>query len=255
MNATLPECNVTILVKALPQPSAKHGETVCCAGVTPQGELKRLFPVRFRHLSGDKAFKRWDRVAFRYRQPTNDRRPESCHVLEDSINVGGRQMPRKERAAFLEPLLSDSVSAAYAEGKSLALIRPRNTRFRFKPKKPEKIEEERRAYEKAASQGEIFDKELAALDPSPYEFRFEFEDGERAHNYANNDWEAHAMFWHGRRREGSDEAALAWMSKTFNEEYPEKGMLFCVGNMARRPQTWLLLGVLRVDEIEQQSLF
>jgi len=254
MNAAL-ECNVTILVKALPQPSTKHGETVCCAGVTPQGDLKRLFPVRFRHLSGDKSFKRWDRVEFKYRQPTSDRRPESCHVFEDSIVVSARQMPKRERAAFLEPLLSGSVSAANAAGKSLALIRPRNTEFYFKPKKPERIEEERRAYEKAASQGSFFDEQLAALDPSPYEFRFRFEDDAKAHDYANNDWEAHAMFWNGHRREGSEQAALGWMSKTFNDEYPEKGMLFCVGNMASRPQTWLLLGVLRVDEIGQQSLF
>ena len=133
MNATLPECSVTILVKALPQLSAKHGETVCCAGVTPQGDLKRLFPVRFRHLSGDKSFKRWDRVEFKYRRPTSDRRTESCHVWEDSIAIVG-QMARKERAAFLEPLLSDSVSAAQAAGKSLALIRPRNTEFHFKSK-------------------------------------------------------------------------------------------------------------------------
>ena len=173
--------------------------------------------------------------------------------MEDSIDVNG-QMHQKERAAFLEPLLWDSVSAAHEAGKSLALIRPQNTRFHFKPKNPEKIKEERRAYEQAARQGEIFDAQLAALDPSPYEFRFEFEDGERPHNYANNDWEAHAMFWNGRRRMGSDQAVLDWMNKTFNEEYPEKGMLFCVGNMARRPQTWLLLGVLRVDKIGQQPL-
>ena len=63
------------------------------------------------------------------------------------------------------------------------------------------------------------------------------------------------MFFFGRRREGSDRAALEWMSKTFNEEYPKKGMLFCVGNMAKRPQTWQLLGVLRVDDTGQGALF
>ena len=63
------------------------------------------------------------------------------------------------------------------------------------------------------------------------------------------------MFFNGRRREGSDQAALDWMSKTFNEVYPQKGMLFCVGNMAKRPQTWQLLGVLRVDDTGQSSLF
>ena len=32
-------------------------------------------------------------------------------------------------------------------------------------------------------------------------------------------------------------------------------MLFYVGNMAKRPQTWQLLGVLRVDDTGQTSLF
>ncbi len=57
------------------------------------------------------------------------------------------------------------------------------------------------------------------------------------------------------RREGSEQAALDWMSKRFNEEYPRKGMLFCVGNMAKWPQTWQILGVLRVDDTGQPALF
>lgn len=40
---------VRILVKAFPQPSNKHEETVCCAGVTEDGlELLRLYPIRYR---------------------------------------------------------------------------------------------------------------------------------------------------------------------------------------------------------------
>jgi len=40
---------VRILVKAFPQPSTKHEETVCCAGVTEDGEqLLRLYPIRYR---------------------------------------------------------------------------------------------------------------------------------------------------------------------------------------------------------------
>ena len=252
MSVTLQSAAVFILVKALPQRSARHGETVCCAGVTPHGGFLRLFPVRFRHLATEAAFRRWDRVEFRHRRPTHDRRPESCHVMEDSIRIG-RPMPERERAPFLNRLLSPSVAAAAEEGRSLALIRPANTRFHHRPKPPARIEAERRAYEEAARQGSFFDKRLAAIEPSPYEFRFAFEDGAGRHDYANADWEAHAMFFNGRRREGSDQAVLDWMSATFNEVYPRRGMLFCVGNIAGRPQTWQLLGVLRVGENDTQG--
>ena len=174
--------------------------------------------------------------------------------MEDSIVVNG-SMPPKDRAPFLSRLVSASVKEAEVAGKSLALIRPKHTRFYFKSKKPAEIEEERRTYAEAAHQGSFFDEQLKALEPSPYEFRFKFEDAAGPHDYANGDWEAHAMFFNARRREGSDQAALDWMSTKFNDEYPKKGALFCVGNMASRPQTWMLLGVLRVDDTGQPSLF
>ena len=44
---------VVILVKAAPHPSRRYQETVCCAGVTTEGEWRRLYPVRFRHLTDD----------------------------------------------------------------------------------------------------------------------------------------------------------------------------------------------------------
>jgi hypothetical protein len=173
--------------------------------------------------------------------------------MEDSIEVNG-SMPPRDRARFLNRLVSPSVKAAETNGRSLALIRPRETQFYFKKKKPDELEDERRTYAEAARQGSFFDERLKALEPSPYEFRFKFDDASGPHDYANGDWEAHAMYFNGCRREGSEQAALDWMSKTFNENYARKGMLFCVGNMAKRPQTWQLLGVLRVDDTDQLSL-
>jgi hypothetical protein len=253
MSVTPQECRVIILVKALPQPSKTYGETVCCAGVTRQGEWKRLYPVRFRHLGGQANFKRWDWVSFRYSLPIRDSRSESCHVHEESVKIVGK-FPRSERAAFLNPLTLPSIKVAAERGQSLALIRPRNTRFRYRRKSPSEIAEERQAFEKAARQMSFFDKALAALDPCPYEFRFTFEDGSR-HDFQNGDWEAYAMYYKGRRRGGmSEKEVLDWMDETFNVQYPRAGMLFAVGNQAKRPHVWQLLGVLRVDEPAQASL-
>lgn len=245
-------CRVVILVKALPQPSKTYGETVCCAGVTEEGAWKRLFPVRFRHLAGDSSFSRWDWVSFEYREPTRDRRCESCHVHEESIRTGGTLRP-VDRAPFLDPLVLGSAKEAGDRGHSLALIRPRNTRFYYRPKSKADLDEEREAYRRAASQTSLFDKKLAELDPSPFEFRFKFEDASGAHDYANGDWEAHAMFWRESHRK-SEAEALRWMSHQFNELYPQRGMAFAIGNQAKRPQVWQLLGVIRLDEVYQAEL-
>jgi hypothetical protein len=44
------------------------------------------------------------------------------------------------------------------------------------------------------------------------------------------------------------------MSGKFNDEYPRAGMAFALGNQAKRPQTWQLLGVIRLDDSGQTGL-
>lgn len=258
MSVTPQACRVTILVKALPQPSKRYGETVCCAGIAADGRWKRLYPIRFRHLSGNSSFKRWDRVEFRYSVPSKDKREESCHVHEDSIKIVGN-LPEKERSRAFDPLILPSVAEAARRGRSLALIRPIQPRFFWKQKSAAELTEEREAYARAARQGSLLDKELETLEPSPYEFKFKFRDQEAEHTYVNGDWEAHAMFYNGRLKKAEAEV-LQWMDETFNVKYPAKGMAFAVGNQAKRPHVWQLLGVIRLDELSeaekaQQSLF
>lgn len=62
------------------------------------------------------------------------------------------------------------------------------------------------------------------------------------------------MFFKGMQREGVEAKLIDWMSGVFNDDHPRRGMAFAIGNVARRPQTWQLLGVLRVDETSQGSL-
>jgi hypothetical protein len=239
-------------VKALPQPSKKYGETVCCAGITAEGAWKRLYPVRFRHLQGEQSFSRWHWVEFTHGKSLRDSRAESCHVHEESIKVG-QMLPEKERTTMLNRIVVGSAKHAAELGQSLALIRPRNTRFIVKAKSQADLVEEREAYRKAASQGDFFDQKLADLEPSPYEFRFSFEDESGSHNYQNGDWEAHAMFFRHRHRT-NEKQALEWMKSVFNDGYPKRGMAFAIGNMAKRPQTWQLLGVIRLDHVSQTEL-
>lgn len=115
-----------------------------------------------------------------------------------------------------------SISAAAQKGHSLALIRPKNARFTYRRKSSRKIEMERAAYADAAKQTEMFDEELAALNPSPFEFRFKFED-DSTHDFQNGDWEAHAMFYRELKRTGRESEVLDWMDNTFNVEYPKNG--------------------------------
>jgi hypothetical protein len=182
----------------------------------------------------------------------HDKRGESCAVEEDSIRIVG-EMPKRERARLLNPLIMPSVVEAARRGQSLALIRPIETRFSHRAKSASQMQQERAAYAKAARQGSLLDKELESLEPTPYVFTFRFRDADHRHTYTNGDWEAHAMYYRGRQRGLSDAEVLDWMNQTFNVDYPKSGMAFAVGNQAKRPQVWQLLGVLRLDELSESE--
>lgn len=239
-----------MLVKAMPNPSRKYGETVCCAGIDGNGAWKRLFPVRYRQI--ETKFNRWDWVSFGYRPPTGDNRPESCHVYEDRIAVDGKLTGANERAALVNPLIVTSTAEAAAKGKTLTLIRPQDPRFRYRPKPANVIEAERAGYKLAARQTSMLDPELDELEPSPYSFVFSFSDAAGSHTFSCGDWETHATFWKHRRLYG-EQSALAHLSRMYNDVYPAKGMVFAMGTVKARPKQWLLLGVLRVDQLDEQE--
>ncbi len=254
MSVTPKTSRVFILVKALPRPSNKHSETVCCAGIDAYGQFRRLYPVRFRQLKEGSSFKRWDEVEFGYRRPTTDTRSESCHVFEDTIRLTGSVLKRSERAKVLHPLVVGSANVLADTKRSLGIVQPRSTKFFWRKKSSSQIEAERAAYSAAALQTSMFDAELDAIEPTPYTFQFKFSDDGGIHHCSCADWEPHATFF--RQRQATSEAeALQFLSDKFNDEYPKKGMLFALGNMQKRPKIWQLLGVLRVDPLTQGSLF
>lgn len=197
----------------------------------------------------DQRFRRWQLVRFKYRPPTQDRRTESCHVFEDTIANRGL-LSAHERFALLDPIIVSCASEAVSKGQSLALIRPAAPRFRWRKKPDAVIESEIKAYGDAGRQQKLFDEGLAQFIPSPYEFVFSFSDADGLHTLRCGDWETHATFFKWRRLY-DDAEALQRLSGLYNDEYPKRGVVFALGNMAKRPQTWQLLGVIRLDETGQ----
>lgn len=244
---------VLVLVKALPHVGERHGETVCCAGVTLDGSWRRQYPIHFRRLR-DSQFRRWQWIEYDWIAPgADDRRRESRRVQEDTIKIG-EIMPEKERARFLAPFITGSTTEAASKGMSLTLVRPAKIKFKWKPKTVEQIANERLTYEAAARQGSFFDQELRALDPCPYAFHFDWTDADGVtHKATCDDWETAATYYRREKSMGS-EGALADMERTFGIDYPARGMAFAMGTHSRRPEQWLLVGVLRLDPVRQPSL-
>jgi hypothetical protein len=252
MPASQTTSEVVILVKASPHVGKKHGETVCCAGVGDDGRWMRLYPVTFRTLDEAKQFKRWDRIRFRWEKPNDDSRPESARVDHQSIEIIG-ELKRKDRLSFLNRIEVSSIKKVQSAGGTFALLRPRNLKFSIEKKERKKFDAEKREFEAHAAQIDLFAKPLIPFEPCPYEFKYAYstDDGEREGTC--QDWETDATFYNWSKQYG-EEGALQQMRRVFGEEYPKKGVVFAMGTHSLYPDTWLINGIIRLDEMTQLSL-
>jgi hypothetical protein len=245
---------ILTLVKAQPHIGDQHGETVCCAGVTVDGEWRRLFPVIYRWLDPEKRFGRWNWIEYDWRKPSKDLRAESRHVQEETIQVHGKLKPN-ERASFLDPLVVKSTTEAAAKGQTLCLLRPHKPHFTWKLKSEADIADERAAYAGVCQQSSLFGQETPRpIEPCPYSFHLRFDDElGKTRRFTCDDWETAAMFFRFRKSSG-EAKALQKMNGVFNEQYPSKGMAVALGTHSRRAEQWLLVGIIRLDHLRQRSL-
>lgn len=110
--------SAVVLVKAAPQASGAHGETVCVAALDIYGVWHRLYPINFRDLKPEQRFGRWDVIEYDWRLPevSKDRRAESKRVTQESIAVVGK-LKKGEHQKFLEKAIVVSTEDAYKNGK------------------------------------------------------------------------------------------------------------------------------------------
>lgn len=141
----------------------------------------RLFPIRFRQLSGDKAFSRWDIVKCKHSRPASDTRIESCRVHEESIDIVGTVKRDSEKTTIIENSRVDSEKEAISSGASLAVIRPTDVELKWKPRSKNELDAARQSYIQQAAQLSMLDKELEAYEPCPFEFKMHYRDGSGPH--------------------------------------------------------------------------
>ncbi|WP_206453678.1 hypothetical protein [Aurantimonas marina] len=242
-----------VIIKAAPQVGKRHGETVCCAGLDLYGRWLRLYPVSFRHLEERQKFGRWDRIRFKWRRPPDDSRTESRRVDQQSLEVVGK-LRHSERGKFLANAIVHSLAKEREEGRSLALLKPEVLEFRADKKTETELAKEQSRFDVIRSQSDMFAKEVTPYHPCPYFFRYRYRTQDGLREGTCQDWEVEATFFKWSREYG-EKKALAEICRVFGEEYPERGMLLAMGTHSLYPDVWLVNGVIRLDQIQQGSLF
>jgi len=256
----LARLRVLITVKAAPNPSVTYGETVCVAGVQlgeigPTGWI-RLYPINFRHLpAATEQFKKYDIVTVDC-TPAGEARFESWRPKMTTLHVETNLPPWRKRRELLDPIIDDSMcrlrrsAAADATARSLALVRPTEILgFRLE-KHPGWTKDEQSKIDGYVNQlgFDVFEE---VQDKTPLEaprfkgfYKWRCADPKcGTHEQSIIDWEFVALQRHLRNH--ADAETRAAIRKRFYEEMcaPDRDVAFYVGNQAKRPQTFSILGL------------
>lgn len=248
------ETDAIVIIKAAPQVGKRHGETVCCAGIDLEGNWLRLYPVSFRTLDEGQKFGRWDRIGFRWRLPKDDPRIESRRVDQDSICIVGT-LKKSERQRFLGGIIVTSLDKERAAARSLALLKAQILEFKVERKSASDVGNEAEEFKAFHAQRDLFNtKSVIPYQPCPHRFKYRYRTEDGLREGTCQDWEVEATYFKWKKLYGEDQA-LKEMQRVFGEVLPSKGMLLAMGTHSLYPDTWLINGVIRLDEIEQLPLF
>ncbi len=115
---------ILVLVRTIPEKSAKYENLVCVAGINNNGEWRRLYPFEFRHGEKSVNFRKKDLIEVTLANPDNDKRNESRKVTHHQ-NLNSHQ-DDDEVLKRIIPLVS-SIEKLDKQHASLGVIKPELT--------------------------------------------------------------------------------------------------------------------------------
>lgn len=241
---------VYVLVKAYPQPSTTYEETVCVAGISESGEFVRLYPVRFRRLSREARFDRYDLIEVRGERPRTDHRPESFHVDEDSIRVihRGAGMSAESKAKLWMNHVSASLPALREANEernvSLGIVRPDPGTVKFTWEAASKADDEDKAIASALKyQTSLIEEPLDPLPEPEYAFYYSYESGGKKSRGQIHDWEVQAAYSAYKRRYAA--GALDKLREAYQVNMVRNNLHLFLGTMKAHPRVFIIVGLLR----------
>lgn len=267
---------VLITVKTYPTLSRKYGETVCTAGVRPDGTWVRIYPVPFRRLDEHEQYKKYDWLECRLTRNLSDPRPETFRPVDESelepvghIDTDRNWEERRRillKTAKVYDRLDELIARAKANQTSLAVFKPtRVTGFTWEEDTrnwdPAKVQQMR----ELTNQFELFSdnswRETFRVIPKlPFSFSYRFEDAAgKSSELQILDWEIGALYWNCLRSGNGDETtALKKVHQKYWASFLKTDLHFFLGTTQQfhfiAPNPWVIIGVLPIPH-ERQLAF
>jgi len=235
---------ILVLCRAVPEESKKYFRTVCVAGITDAGHLRRIYPVVFKPFQPGAGIpfhkKHWMEAAVNPPEDKRDRRPESRKVELNTVKILNKATDDEIRGIVLRSL-SPSVRAIQESGASLGFIKPKITEFDCIVHSTEELDK---------SRVDLFGRipgKIKLGQESRYKFYCEKRAGccaDRLHNMEIHDWEANELFRSIIRTEKKTILIRQKMrAKFYDWMVKERDMYFMMGTH-HVFKTWMIVSVL-----------
>ena len=271
----MPRERVLITVKTYPTLSRKYGETVCTAGLRPDGTWMRSYPVPFRRLNETEQYAKFDWIETDFVRGTADPRPETqhpvdCRTMKRIDHMGTADTWRERRKLVLEKAtvfdrLEPLIAGAKANRLSLAVFKPAKIRdFIWEDEErdwdPDKLSQMR----ESSRQTELFADEawrqtFQVVDKVPYSFSYQLEDADgRKSTLQVLDWECSQLYWNCVRDTSDEDEALAKVQAKYLGEFGQRDLHFFLGTTQQHhftaPNPWVIIGVFTPPFVQQLEL-
>jgi hypothetical protein len=242
---------ITVITKAYPEPSQKHGDVACTAGITDEGELIRLYPIDMRHFVGANKISKYDIIEAMCEKDTDKLgRKESHKVRPDSIQIVDRHLTKpkidwKARNEIILPTISNSIQElkdAYESDKtSLGLIKPTELRDFIKTGDLEIYEKNGWSFTV-----NLDGVKIPKVTKIPHIFKYKFKcqcctDGE--HNMQCEDWELFESYRSWGPIYKDPEILWSKIRERYFDWMLEKRDLYFIMGMYSQYPTWFIIGV------------
>lgn len=268
---------ILITVKTYPTLSTKYGETVCTAGVRPDGSWIRLYPVPFRRLEEEQQYRKYDWLECRVIRQTKDPRPESFRPVDEAelvavAHIGTADRWRERRDLLLKTgrvydKRDELITGAKTNQLSLATFKPTKVHdFVWEQEERDWDPEKLRKMRELHSQLDLFSdnawrKTFNVIPKLPYSFSYRFRDANGKESKLQVlDWELGALYWNClRSSEGNEPIALEKVRSQYFDNFLKTDLHFYLGTTQewhfRSPNPWVIVGLLYIPHETQLDLF
>jgi len=245
---------VLVTIKAYPEYSRKHGEIVCVAGITDEGDFIRLYPVPFEYFRCRKKIPKYSWIEVQCQRAGKEmlQRKESykirkefgINIIDDSLLRKDGHTPWEERGKVILPLVSPSLEDLEKKFKidktSLGLIKPYELIDFYSTTPLNEIDKER----SKLIQKTLFNEDRTVLDRIPHIFYYKFRCSQsclKIHNISIEDWEIFQSFREWSNRYKTPELLWEKIRQRYYNDFIKKDLHFFMGTDSRWG-SWMIIG-------------